>query len=326
MLSKDAIFEVRKLYNKKPLVVEGCNGSIGLSILEILKLFEIKPNKLLLTSNNSDPDRQWSEITNDIIALKNYSNSFNADRENVINSMGAEINVLFCAGYGRPNKFINDPSSVIETNISNLLAYSRFDSLASFAYSSTSEIYAGLDGTAFETSLLPTTPQHPRGVYIESKRLGEAIVENILTKKISRCASFRVALATPPKMLPDDNRVLADLVNKGLKDGVVTLNGGGNHIRQYQYGPNCAMKILGAMACGNSRLYNNSGSHIITLADLARLIAKILNIPCIINEEEGDSSAPATVLVDNTKINSESCYDVYNELSFESYLRKMIYS
>jgi nucleoside-diphosphate-sugar epimerase len=324
MLSKEAIKEVRQYYHEKPLVLEGCNGSIGLSLLEILRMFEIRPSKILLTTYNSDPNIQWFEISDNVVAFRSVSSSFTTEREQAIGEMGPGVNVLFCAGYGRPSKFVSDPASVIEANISNLLAYNQFESLASFAFSSTSEIYAGLSGTATETSPLPTTPQHPRGVYIESKRLGEAIVHNILSKKIARCVSFRVALATPPKMLLDDSRVLADLINKGLKDGIVTLNGGGHFVRQYQYGPNCAMKILSAMACGKSVLYNNSGSHIITLEELTKLIANILNIPYKINLVQGDSSAPESVLIDNKKINTESCYEVSNELPFESYLRKMM--
>lgn len=324
MLSKEAIAKVRNYYHLKPLVLEGCNGSIGLSLLEILKMFEIRPSKLLLTTQNSDPNSQWFETSDNVIALRSVSNSFNSEREQAIDEMGPGVNVLFCAGYGRPSKFVSDPTSVVETNISNLLAYNQFSCLNSFAYSSTSEIYAGLSGTATETSPLPTAPQHPRGVYIESKRLGEAIVQHILSKKITRCVSFRVALATPPKLLLDDSRVLSDLINKGLKEGIVTLNGGAHYIRQYQYGPNCAMKILGAMACGTSRLYNNSGSHIITLGELTKLIAKILNISYEINLNDGDSSAPKSVLIDSKKINTESCYDSNKELSFESYLKKMI--
>jgi hypothetical protein len=84
------------------------------------------------------------------------------------------------------------------------------------------------------------------------------------------------------------------------------------------------MKILSAMACGKSVLYNNSGSHIITLEELTKLIANILNIPYKINLVQDDSSAPEYVLIDNKKINTESCYEVRNELSFEAYLRKMI--
>jgi nucleoside-diphosphate-sugar epimerase len=324
MLSNEAITKVSNFYHGKPLVLEGCNGSIGLSLLEVLRLFEVRPSALLLTTHNSNPNIQWFELSKNVVALKSTSSSFIFERDQAIREMGPGVNVLFCAGYGRPSKFVSDPASVIETNILNLLTYNRFDGLASFAFTSTSELYAGLSGTAMETSPLPTTPQHSRGVYIESKRLGEAIVENIFNKKIARCASFRVALATPPYMLSDDSRVLADLINKGLKQGIVTLNGGGHYVRQYQYGPNCAMKILGAMACGTSRLYNNSGSHIVTLGDLAELIAKILNLPYQIMATPVDSSAPEIVLIDNKKINMESHYDVSKELSFESYLRKMV--
>ena len=164
---------------------------------------------------------------------------------------------------------------MIEANILTLLKYSQYENIGSFAYISTSEIYAGIDGDIDENSFTKSKPQNSRGVYVESKRLAEAIVSNILSKKINRTASFRVALAFPPRCIEGDTRVLADLISSGKK-GIVTLNGGAEYIRQYQYGPNAAIKILSAIANGESSLYNNSGSHITTLGDLAKLVSKIL--------------------------------------------------
>ena len=138
-------------------------------------------------------------------------------------------------------------------------------------------------------------------------------------------AIYRVALAFPPKMLKDDSRVLSDLINGGIKNGVVTLNGGANLIRQYQYGVNSIYKILGSLYGGNSTLYNNSGSHILTLGDLAIVVSSILDIDCIINDENKDKTSPKAVLIDNSLINLESSYNLNLEESLEYYLRSMIY-
>lgn len=324
MLSKDSIEKVKSFYHGRPLVVEGCNGSIGLSILEILKCFEIKPSALLLTTHESLPIFEWHELCSEIVSLRSAAPNFRADRRNVISALGNGLNVIFCAGYGRPANFTTNPAEVVQTNITNLMDYAGYNNLGSFAFMSTSELYSGIDGVATEDSILPTSPQHARAVYIESKRLAEAMVEHLIGKKTNRYASFRVALATPPRMLSNDSRVLADLINKGRKNGVVSLNGGANFVRQYQYGPNCAMKILGAMACGSSTLYNNAGSHILTLGDLAQLIGRILNLPVDINENIHDASAPSTVQIDVQRINKECSYDSSRELPFETYLRKMI--
>lgn len=323
MFSCKVINKILEFYNGKPLIIEGANGSIGLSFLYIFKEYSIKPSPLILSTYASKLDDGWLRFDPNIIHIKASEEGFSKKRSSLLKKM-KHINVIYCSGYGRPGIFLNDPKSVINTNISNLVEYSEIENISSFAYMSTSELYSGLEGEANEDSILPTSPQHPRGVYIESKRLGEAIVENIIGNNVPRVASYRVALAFPPKLLDRDNRVMADLIQNAWRDGVVTLNGGESYIRQYQYGPNCARKILASMALGSSTLYNNSGSHIITLGDLARLIGEILGLNVKIKETSADSSAPRSVLVNSQRLNTECNYQTDQELSLAEYITEMI--
>lgn len=314
-----------ELYNNRPLILEGANGSLGLSFAEILFDEKIIPSSILLTTYSSEINTIWHKACSNIFHIKNVDDSDFHKRNEIIKSFSSKsvVNVIFASGYGQPNKFLNDPLSVIEANILTLLKYSQYENIGSFAYISTSEIYAGMDGDIDENSFTKSKPQNSRGVYIESKRLAEAIVSNILSKNINRTASFRVALAFPPRCIEGDTRVLADLISSGKK-GIVTLNGGAEYIRQYQYGPNAAIKILSAIANGKSSLYNNSGSHITTLGDLAKLVSKILNVDINIRSNLSDNSAPASVIINHDLIDSESGYLKENEKSLEEYLVQAI--
>lgn len=316
-----------ELYNDKPLILEGANGSLGLSFAEILFEEKIIPSLILLTTYSSDINPIWQKVCSNIFHIKNVDDLDFQKRNEIIKGFSSKsvVNVIFASGYGQPNKFLNDPFSVIEANILTLLKYSQYKNVGSFAYISTSEIYAGIDGDIDENSDTKSKPQNSRGIYIESKRLAEAIVANILSNKINRTASFRVALAFPPRCIEGDTRVLADLISSG-KNGVVTLNGGAEYIRQYQFGPNAAIKILSAMANGKSTLYNNSGSHIITLGNLAKLISKILDVELDIKSNLIDASAPVSVIINHDLIDSESGYLKENEKSLEEYLMKAIKS
>jgi hypothetical protein len=323
MFSDKTIKKIVKFFSKKPMVIEGANGSIGLSILSVLKEYKIYPTPLILTTLKSDLDNDWSQYNRKIIHFKN----FNLDRsikKNTIKKLKSP-NIFFCSGYGRPSIFLKNPKSTISSNVSDLMLYCDIKKINSFSYMSSSELYSGLDSSTNEDSLLPTTPQHSRGIYIESKRLGEAIVENIIGKNCNRYASYRVALAFPPKLLKNDNRVLSDLINNSIRTGVVTLHGGAKFIRQYQYGPNCVKKIFGSIVQGKSCLYNNGGSHIISLRKLASVIGKILNLKVKIKKTNNKNlSAPRNVLIDSTLIDYESRYLHKYELSFEEYLSDMI--
>jgi nucleoside-diphosphate-sugar epimerase len=160
-------------------------------------------------------------------------------------------------------------------------------------------------------------------VYIESKRLGEAIVNNLISKISHRYAIYRVALATPPMLLPNDNRVLSDLINSAISNGIVRLKGGAEFIRQYQYGPNAVYKMLGSLVNGSNNLYINAGSHVLTLGDLAQIISCIFNVPLVIDTMLHDHTAPPVVLLDTSRIDRESEYINSLECSFESYIRKI---
>ena len=322
MIERNLLEKISKNIESNLFVFEGANGSLGLSFLKFLLENKIKPFKLLLTTLSSDLDPEWARLNCPIIHLKARDDCFIKKREEIINS-NKNASVIFGSGYGRPNKFSNDPESVILSNINNLLGYSKLD-IKYFGFLSTSELYTGHDNKVLESSMLLSKPSHPRSIYIESKRFAEFIVHNILSRNINRVAIYRVALAFPPKMLNDDTRVLSDLVNGGIDNGVVTLNGGANLIRQYQYGVNAIYKTLGSLYNGHSILYNNSGSHILTLGELAKTISSILNVDCEINDKNQDQTSPKAVLIDNNLINKESSYQLDKEETLETYLKLMI--
>lgn len=326
MLSSASIKKIKKIYHNNPLIIEGANGSLGLSFLSIFKEFKIQPKKLILTTKSSKIDKDWKNFDKSLVHLtSNNKNFFNSRKKYLTNLK--KVNILFCAGYGRPNIFLNDQKGVIEANILNLIEYTKYKNIKTFAYMSTSEVYSGVSGSVTEKSKLITSPDHPRGIYIETKRLSESIISNILSKNIHRSASFRVALAFPPKLLKYDNRVLSDLISNAKKNGYVSLKGGSNFIRQYQYGPHCALKILAAMAYGKSNLYNNSGNFILKLGDLGKLISKILKIKFIdMNKKNNDVTAPKKVLVNSNLLNKEIGYQIKKEKKLEYYLTKMISS
>lgn len=322
MIEQSVFANIRNNIESNLFVFEGANGSLGLSFLKFLTDNRIRPFKLLLTTYASDLDADWMALQCEIIHLKAADQNFLHERARMIKGH-EKTSVIFASGYGRPNKFSSDPTSVIHANIDSLLGYSNLE-IDFFGFMSTSELYTGHTSNVDETALLLSRPDHPRSIYIEAKRLAEAIVNNILSKNIKRVAIYRVALAFPPKMLLDDHRVLADLINGGLNKKVVTLNGGANLIRQYQYGLNAIYKILGSLYAGDSILYNNSGSHILSLAELAECVASILKVDCIINDKNKDTTSPKAVLIDNSLINRESSYDERREDSLEDYLRSMI--
>lgn len=323
MLDDAVLLLVRRALEDKPLLVEGANGALGLSIAVVLLEQKIFPSAILLTTKQSDLSAEWSALNCETTLLKSTAASFMDERARWISSQPQGIFVIYAAGYGRPNFFLSDHESILSANIHGLLGYANWKNIEYFAYVSTSEIYTGCDGVAYEDSVTVSTPLHPRAVYIEAKRLSEALVHHVISETAQRAVIYRVALAIPPKMLVADNRVLADLLRAAIDDGKVTLHGGGNLVRQYQYGPNAIYKLLGSMVNGKANTYNNAGSHVYKLADLARLIAELFNAELEIQHANMDDSSPKAVLLSTSLIDTESRYLQGRELSLRDYLTRI---
>ena len=311
-------------YNNRPFVLEGANGSIALSILKVFQELNIIPNRVLLTTASSDLENEWKKSGYEITHLRFMDSEFYKKKEEYLTLLPEVTNVIYGAGYGRPNKFLGDPEAVIKSNVHSLLKYCQTGPFNTFAYISTSEIYTGSPSEVNEDSPFSSSPQHPRSVYIESKRLGEAIITHLVCKKFKRAAIYRTALATPPRMLRNDQRVLSDLIRSAKNEGIVSLKGGSELIRQYQYGPNAAYKMLGSLVNGISPMYINAGAHIVTLGELAQIVARIFKVPYEIESSTIDSSSPQLVLLNFSKINYDSQYTEDQEKDLEFYLRKIV--
>ena len=314
--------EIAKNIEGSTVVIEGANGAIGLSLGYILGELDTKPSSLVLTSRHSAPDLAfWNDICSD---LHHFTADEIEQKLNLLKVCENPIVVFFCAGYGQPNKFMNDGAGIISDNVNGLLQYAGLDKVSHFAFMSTSEIYSGMTGIVAEDSPTKSQPQNPRSIYIETKRLSEAICLQHLSREGLRLAIYRVALAFPPKPIRGDSRVLADLIKSGQETGVVTLHGGGHQLRQYQFGPVAAIKILSSLFNGKSELYNCAGSDIVTLEQLATQIATVLDVPVDVKQSQYDTSAPETVRISASLLDDESGFLSERQGPLDKYLRILI--
>ena len=299
--SDTSLHKIHSNLHQKPFVVEGANGSIGTAVAIILDCLGIQPDPLFVTTYSSNPNKYWRVFKN--LNLFRLEDGFNSFRKNLVKIEG--LNVFYAAGYGQPSKFDSDMTGVVKTNINQLIFYKQIKNGANFAYMSTSEIYSGVKGSPNENSSVISSPQQRRGIYIESKRLGEAITENLLDN-FKRRASYRVALAFPIQYSPNDSRLLADLVKKAKKNKKIHLTNGSSYLRQYQYSPFAVVKILGSLFLGKNNLYNCGGEYTLTIGELGQKISDILNVPFSQEEQDINDGAPTSVMIKSDLINKDS--------------------
>ena len=190
------------------------------------------------------------------------------------------------ATYGQPAKFIKNWKEVLNLNTEDIIKLCQLlKPNGKFLYASSSEIY-GSPGLNKETEMPASYTCTPRSIYIDSKRLGESIINSLLPKENYRI--FRICLAYSPYFLKNDNRVLYELILKALSSNRIDLLDEGNAIRQYLFIEDaCKMmikltnKIYEKLLIGNSEpIFNiSNSSEPITIYELAKLIGENLEVP-----------------------------------------------
>ena len=240
-------------------LVTGANGIIGYALSRLLDTY-VKADIFLAVRNQHYTGREMlsTQVTHiDYASLAEQRFDY----------------VFHCATSSPPSKFLADWQSTIRLNTDMLL-----DLLAAtnekLVFASSCEIYSGLSKEVTEEDGGATSPQHTRGIYIESKRVGEAAC---VRSGIGSASRILHTAGPYPRM--DDSRVLFEIIRKGRANKEVSLVGGHHSARQYQYTGACALRMLVSGILGCEPLYNNAGTDIKTLETIAKTIAAKLDVP-----------------------------------------------
>jgi nucleoside-diphosphate-sugar epimerase len=283
---------LREFYDGSNVIITGFSGGLGQSLATVLVRLGIENCEIYLIGRQKTVTGAWSVLKD--------KNSIKFVSVTELEKLDCKKPIVFhFAGYAQPAKFLKEDTALIELNtalISKLLSLKP----KRFVYSSTTEVYSGHVNKCAENSPVLLQTDHIRGIYIYSKLLGEAL----LFKRAPDIAySFRIALATPPWYDPSDDRVLADLITKAIKQKSVSLLGGHSSVRSYQYGPLCVLKMLIVSTNqASAGLYNLSGGEQLTLAEIAKEIAAYMKVEYLTMNKEINLGAPQIVDIDSSKI------------------------
>ena len=268
-----------QLQNKK-ILVTGASGLIGVYMVACLKEIQTKYNIELYVWLNSPIEPQFNNIFNGCITITGDITNTNHPQFWLDNRFDY---ILHLAGYGQPNKFLNNKAKTIALNTTVTL--NLFDNLnknGKFLFASTSELYSGLDSDNIsENEIVTTNTNHPRSAYIEGKRCGEAICyaqkDNGVDVKIAR-----LSLAYGPGTRKDDDRVLNSLIQKGLIGDSITLMDNGDAMRTYCYITDVVEMFWNILFFGKEITYNVGGESKTSILELAKLIGGNLNKPVVL--------------------------------------------
>lgn len=318
-----------KLKNKRVLLT-GCTGLIGINLLATLKMLNERYNYNIeiFCFTHSSPEPLFNDLFKGCFILN--GDLTKSDNIDILGNIFAEDQwgvdyIIHTAGYAQPKKFTEDKFGTIFLNTQTI--YNLFKLLnhgGSFLFLSSSEIYSGIDVENIEENCIGTTsPDHPRSCYIESKRCGEAII-HAFREKGYNAKIARVSLTYGPGTKKNDCRVMSDFVSKCLIDGEIKLMDDGQSIRTYCYISDTTEMLWNILLYGKDVVYNVSGFSKISILDMAKKIANILEcgVEAKENNKNGLQGNPKIVNVSSKKYIDEFGKDEF--VSIDDGIKKVI--
>ena len=150
---------------------------------------------------------------------------------------------------------------------------------AKFLLASTSEIYGDPEiHPQPETYRGNVNPIGLRSCYDEGKRIAETLTFDYKRSHDIEIKVARIFNTYGPRMLPNDGRVVSNLIIQGLSSESMSLYGDGLQTRSFCYVDDLIEGLIKLMNSQESGPINLGNPNETTILDLARLISKKLNI------------------------------------------------
>ncbi len=150
---------------------------------------------------------------------------------------------------------------------------------AKFLLASTSEIYGDPEiHPQPESYRGNVNPIGIRSCYDEGKRIAETLSFDYKRAHKLDIRVARIFNTYGPRMLPNDGRVVSNLIMQGLKNEFMTLYGDGRQTRSFCYVDDLINGLIKLMNSETNGPINLGNPTEITIIDLAKIISKKLNI------------------------------------------------
>lgn len=205
-----------------------------------------------------------------------------------------------------PRSYMSYPIETLQVNsvgTKNLLDLAT-DHKAKFLYASTSEVYGDpAISPQPESYFGNVNPNGIRSVYDEGKRFGEAITMAYFRKYALDIRITRIFNTYGPNMLPDDGRVVSNMIVAALANKPLTVYGDGSQTRSFCYVSDLVDGLSLAMFADNtkSEVINIGNPLEKTIKEFAMLIKDITKTTSEITYESLPEDDPKKRKPDITK-------------------------
>lgn len=248
---------------------------------------------------------------NDVICLDNFftgtkenivhligNPNFEMIRHDVINPFHAEVDQIYnLACPASPVHYQYNPIKTIKTSVMgaiNMLGLAKRTN-AKILQASTSEVYGDpIVHPQPESYWGNVNPIGIRSCYDEGKRCAETLFMDYHRQNRVRIKIIRIFNTYGPKMHPNDGRVVSNFIMQALENRDITIYGGGNQTRSFQYVDDLVEGMIRVMETEDNFIgpINIGNPNEFTIRELAEKILKITRSDSHIVQKELPSDDP----------------------------------
>lgn len=321
MIDQSLFIEKAKVYNQKRILITGATGLIGFNLLTLINKYSLDKINLNITITSLNPIPEYLQEEMKDLEFKYYSY---AEFKEIFDDSSEYFDFIYhCSGYGQPKKFMASPFATVEANTTDTIFIAKLlKATGKMFYFSSSEVYSGSKAERPKEEDVGTVdPSHDRAIYIESKKLGESICWSLRKVGID-VVILRVSLVFGPGTKTDDQRVLNELIIRGIENSKVDLLDKGNAVRTYLSIEQCIYWIICLTNNSKEVIYNIAGNHKLSIRDLATMIGELLEVKVEFGEKRELLEAPKLVEVNNSRIKTE--YPIVDSEIFKDKLSEVV--
>lgn len=192
--------------------------------------------------------------------------------------------IIHAASNADPGTYARYPVETVLTNVTgtaNILEHARSTGAARVLFTSTMEVYGSIpDADSFSEEQYGLVDFNQiRSGYPESKRTAEILCRSYGQEYGVDAVIARLGYIYGPSMTAEDNKVIAQFVNKALAGEDIVLKSRGEQLRSYCYIADAAAGILCVLSRGESgSAYNIANRNsVTTIAQMAQMAAENTN-------------------------------------------------
>jgi nucleoside-diphosphate-sugar epimerase len=302
-----------KRFDEKTVLISGANGFLAAYMVETMCFLQlkgiVKSIRILALVRNIEKAKkrfsQYAKFANLFFIVQDVCDPIKINEKVDF--------IIHAASQASPKFYGIDPVGTLSANVLgtiNLLKFAQTQTVESFLYFSSSEVYGVVD-----ESIIPTKenefgtldPTDVRSCYAESKRMGENICVSYFYQHSIPTKIVRPFHTYGPGMDLNDGRVYADFVSNILGNKDIIMKSDGLAMRAFCYLTDAAIGFFKVLLDGkNGEAYNvgnpNCESSIVDLAQLLVNMFPKKNLQLIKTEQTNNNYIKSMVLRNSPEI------------------------